>query len=165
MPAINQPMKRAAMTAAAAGLAAGGFGLSAALSSPAVAIPAAQRSCALNGMSNIPANGWRPVTGSVVTVNNGGAGRYVVVNFNADAGVTSAAEIRLGYSVDGGAVQTPGAQNFANHTEYWQTRHSMVVMYVGAGAHKIQPYWRISGGAGTSGVIAARCLTAEAYTS
>jgi hypothetical protein len=41
----------------------------------------------------------------------------------------------------------------------------MVVLNVPTGAHTIQPYWRISGGAGTSGVIYSRCLTAEAYTS
>jgi hypothetical protein len=165
MPITTSIAKRTGMVAAAAGMAAAGFGVAAALSSPAQAIPAAQRSCAFSVLSNVPASSWQAVTGSVVTINNGTVARNVVVNFNADAGVTSAAEIRVGYRIDAGAIQTPGAQNFANHTEYWQTRHSMVVMYVPSGTHKIQPYWRISGGAGTSGVIYSRCLTAEAYTS
>jgi hypothetical protein len=165
MPVITSPVKRIALACAAAGMAAAGFGLSAALSSPVQAIPASQRSCAFTVLSNVPANGWRPVTSSAVTINNGASARYVVVNFNADAGVSANAEIRLGYRVDSGAVQTPGAQNFANHTQYWQTRHNMVVMYIGSGAHTVRPYWRISGGAGTSGVIHSRCLTAEAYTS
>lgn len=165
MSVIKNRMKRAALATTAVGLAAGGFGVSAVLSSPAAAIPTSQRSCAFTVLNNVPTNGWQPVTSSAVTINNGAAGRYVVVNFNADAGISPNAEIRLGYSVDGGAVQTPGAQNFANYTQYWQTRHNMVVMYVGSGTHSIQPYWRISGGAGTSGVIASRCLTAEGYTS
>jgi hypothetical protein len=101
----------------------------------------------------------------VVSINNGASARHVVVHFNADAGVDTAAEIRLGYRVDGGSIVTPGAQNFANHTEYWQTRHNMVVIYVPAGSHTIQPYWRISGATGKGGAISNRCLTAEANTS
>ena len=139
-------------------------GVSASMMTSAEALPTAQKSCAFDAAGNTAVNGWRPVN-SAVRINNGTVGRYVVVNFNADAGVDTLAEIRLGYRVDAGAVQTPGAQNFANHTEYWQTRHSMVVMYVPAGVHTIRPYWRISGAAGKNGVIAARCLTAEAYTS
>jgi hypothetical protein len=165
MSVTTSPVKRIAMVCGAAGMAAAGFGISAALSSPAQAIPASQRSCAFTVLNNVPANGWRPVTSSAVTINNRGSGRNVVVNFNADAGVSANAEIRVGYSVDGGPVQTPGAQNFANYTQYWQTRHSMVVMYIRPGTHSVQPYWRISGGAGTNGVISSRCLTAEAYTS
>ncbi len=165
MPISTSKAKRTAMVAAAAGMAAAGFGLSAVLAPAAQAIPAAQRACSFTLLNNVPANGWLPVTGSAVTIKNGTVARNVVVNFNADAGVTSAAEIRIGYRIDAGAIQTPGAQNFANHTQYWQTRHSMVVMAVPKGTHKIQPYWRISGGAGSSGVIHSRCVTAEAYTS
>jgi hypothetical protein len=40
----------------------------------------------------------------------------------------------------------------------------MVVLPVPAGTHTIRPYWRISGAPGKNGIIAARCLTAEAYT-
>lgn len=165
MSASNVTRKRLTTIAAAATLTATGIGLSALLPSSAQAIPTAQQSCAFSVLSNTPATGWQPVTSSTVTVNNGASGRYVVVNFNADAGVSPNAELRVGYRVDAGAVQTPGAQNFANHTQYWQTRHSMVVLYVPAGVHQIQPYWRISGAAGTNGVIHSRCLTAEAYTS
>ncbi len=161
--AMSRP-NRAAVISAAVALAAG-VGVTAAVTSPADAIPASSRACALTLLSNTAASGWQPVTSSVVTINNGTAARYVVVNFNADAGVDTAAEIRLGYRVDGGSVVTPGAQNFASHTEYWQTRHNMVVMYVPAGTHTIQPYWRISGATGKNGVIHSRCLTAEAYTS
>lgn len=156
--------KRATVLAAAASLLAGA-GATAALTSPAQAIPVPQKSCTFSVLGNTAVNGWRPVAGSVVSINNGPVGRYVVVNFNADAGVDTLAEIRLGYRVDAGPIQTPGAQNFANHTEYWQTRHSMVVMYVPPGVHRIQPYWRISGAPGKNGVIHSRCLTAEAYTS
>ena len=153
--------------AAAAGLVAvsvlAGVGATTALGGSAQAIPYYEKSCKFDVAGNTAVNGWRAVNSSVRVVNN--VRRNVVVNFNADAGVDSLAEIRLGYRVDAGPVQIAGAQNFANHTEYWQTRHSMVVMYVPKGTHKIQPYWRISGGAGSSGVIHSRCLTAEAYTS
>jgi hypothetical protein len=157
--------KSGKVRAAALGVAALGAGSlgAVALSEPAQAIPAAAKSCVINVQNNTPAKGWR-ATGSQVNVNNGASARYVVVNFNSDAGVTPNAEIRVGYRVDAGAIQTPGAQNFANYTQYWQTRHRMVVLYVPAGAHTIPPYWRISGGAGTSGVLNGRCLTAEAYT-
>jgi hypothetical protein len=140
-----------------------GVGVTTAVSGPAQALPTRQRACAFDVASNTAVNGWRPVNSAVTVVNN--VGRNVVVNFNADAGVDTLAEIRLGYRVDSGPIQTPGAQNFANHMEYWQTRHSMVVMYVPAGTHRIRPYWRISGAAGTNGILAARCLTAESYTS
>ncbi|MFC7595768.1 hypothetical protein ACFQU3_10655 [Terrabacter sp. GCM10028922] len=166
MSSVLSTMSRTRKRALAAGaVVLAGAGISATMMTPAAqAIPIPQKSCAFDAASNTPANGWRPVN-SAVTINNGAVGRYVVVNFNADAGVSTLAEIRLGYRVDLGGVQTPGAQNFANHTEYWQTRHSMVVMYVPAGVHTIRPYWRISGALGKTGVIAARCLTAEAYTS
>jgi hypothetical protein len=143
---------------------AAGIGMSAILAAPADAIPYYQKACAFDVRSNTSTSGWQPVN-SAVRVNNGSTGRYVVVNFNADAGVSTLAEIRLAYRVDSGAIQTPGAQNFANYTQYWQTRHSMVVVWVPAGWHTIRPYWRISGSVGKSGVIAARCLTAEGYTS
>jgi len=156
--------KRAAVISAVTALVAG-VGVTYGMMSDAEAIPPAKKSCAFNALENSAANGWRAVSGSWVTVNNGASGRYVVVNFNADAGVDSSAEIRVGYRMDSGSVQTPGAQNFANHTEFWQTRHSMVVMWVPSGTHAIQPYWRISGATGKNGVIASRCLTAEAYTS
>ena len=140
-----------------------GVGATTALSGPAKAIASYEKHCAFDVAGNTAVNGWRPVNSAVRVSNN--VGRYVVVNFNADAGVDTLAEIRLGYRIDAGGIQTPGAQNFANHTEYWQTRQSMVVMYVPAGTHYIRPYWRISGATGKNGVIAARCLSAEAYTS
>jgi hypothetical protein len=162
---LSRTRTRTVAIGAAAALA-GGVGLSAVLASPAEAIPPAQQNCVeAAAATNVPANGWQPVNNMAVTIDNGQVGRLVVVNLNADAGVTSGAEIRMGYRIDGGAVQTPGAQNFANHTEYWQTRHSMVVLRVPAGAHVIRPFWRISGPAGTSGVISSRCVTVEAYTS
>ena len=139
-------------------------GVATVVSSPAEAIPYYEKSCAFDTQSNTAVNGWRAVN-SAVRVNNGSVGRYVVVNLNADAGVDTAAEIRMAYRIDAGSIAPRGAQNFANHTEYWQTRHSMVVMYVPAGWHTIRPYWRISGAVGKNGVIASRCLTAEAYTS
>jgi hypothetical protein len=162
---ISLTRRRKTAIAAVAVSVLAGVGVTTALSSPAQAIPYYEKSCAFDVQGNTAVNGWRPVNYSAVTVSNGAVARWVVVNFNADAGVASLAEIRVGYRVDAGPIQIRGAQNFANHTEYWQTRHSMVLIPVPAGVHRIQPYWRISGAAGKNGVIAARCLTAEAYTS
>jgi hypothetical protein len=161
---ISRSKRRIAAIGLTAGSVFAGMGLTTLLGSPAQAIPSYERSCAFDAQGNTAVNGWLPVNNSAVRVNNGDVARNVVVNFNADAGVDANAEIRLGYSVDGGAVRTPGAQNFANHDDFWETRHSMVVFRLPAGVHRIQPYWRISGAAGKNGVIAARCLTAEAYT-
>ncbi|MER7072760.1 hypothetical protein [Terrabacter sp. NPDC000476] len=158
---MSRTKKRAIGAGAVLAVAAG---VSATMLAPAQAIPGVQKACAFDVSTNTAVNGWRPVN-SVVSVNDGPTSRYILVNFNADAGVDTLAEIRVGYSIDGGPVQIFGAQNFANHTEYWQTRHNMVVMVVPSGTHTIRPYWRISGSVGKNGVMGARCLTAEAYTS
>ena len=76
------------------------------------------------------------------------------------------AEIRVGYSIDGGAVQEKvyGPGNLANHSEFWETRSTIAVIPLKAGRHKVEPYWRISGGAGTSGAFENGCFTVEGRT-
>ena len=89
--------KRTAVVAAASLIA--GIGVSSVLAGPAQAIPYYERACSFDVQSNTAVNGWLAVTGSRVTVNNGTVGRNVVVNFNADAGVDTLSEIRVGYRV------------------------------------------------------------------
>ena len=114
--------------------------------------------------SNTAVNGWRAVN-SAVRVNNN-VSRYVVVNFNADAGVDSLAEIRLGYRVDAGPVQIRRCAELREpHRVLADPAQHGRHLAIPAGTHTIRPYWRISGAAGKNGVIASRCLTAEAYTS
>jgi len=142
----------------------------------AYAIPAGQRSCSVDGTGGanvitttagggIPALGdFKAITGMSVTVNNGTAARNVVLQFSADAGVDVDAEIRLGYTIDGGPITFFGPQNLANHTQYWENRNNMSVAPIAAGIHTIKAYWRVSGVAGKAAIMDDRCLTAEKST-
>jgi hypothetical protein len=139
--------------------------------SGAYAIPFSQRSCSVtpNNYNNLltitSKQGWQPVTGISAQIDNGTVARDVILKFSADAGVDADSEIRLGYSIDGRTVQFFGPQNFANHTQYWQTRYNLSVAKLGPGVHTIRPYWKINGSAGKKGVLDDRCLTVEGETS
>lgn len=142
----------------------------------AFAIPGAQRACSVDGTGGanvisttagggIPALGdFAPIAGMSVTVNNGTSARNVVLQFSADAGVDDLAEIRLGYSVDGGPIKFYGPQNLANHTQYWENRNNTSVASLPPGTHTIKAYWRVSGSAGKTAIMDDRCLTAEKST-
>lgn len=142
----------------------------------AYAITATQRSCSVDGTGGanvisttagggIPAMGdFAPIAGMSVKVNNGTSARNVILQFSADAGVDVDAEIRLGYSIDGGPIKFFGPQNLANHTQYWETRNNMSVAPIAAGTHTIKAYWRVSGAAGKTAIMDDRCLTAEKST-
>lgn len=142
----------------------------ASLSGTAHAVPNSQRSCSVtpdnyNNLQTIYSDwGWQPVSGIAVSINNGTSPRNVVLQFNADTGVETDAEVRLGYSIDNGPVQFYGPQNFANHTQYWETRSNLSVATIGAGVHTIKPYWRVSGAAGKSATMDDRCFVAEGQT-
>ncbi len=141
-------------------------GVTTALSGSAEAVPTVQRSCATNVVSTLAQNGWTSM-GLTATVKNGTAPRQVIAQLSSDAGVAPNAEIRVGYSVDGGQVREGvyGPANFANHTDFWETRTTMAVIPLGSGTHTVQAYWRISGGTGTNGVLNVRCFTLESRTS
>ena len=140
------------------------------LSSNVYAVPSSQRSCSVtpdnyNNLQTIYSDwGWQPVSGIGVTINNGTLSRHVVLQFNADTGVDVDAEVRLGYSIDNGPVQFYGPQNFANHTQYWETRSNLSVATIGPGVHTIKPYWRVSGSAGKSATMDDRCFVVEGQT-
>jgi hypothetical protein len=150
--------------AAAAGLTAAGVAVGVLTQSTAQAIPRDQQNCDLSQITNDPSQGWMPVEDSEVEIDNLNQRRYVVINFNADAYVTSGAWIRIAYSVDGGPPRTLGARYFATASEFPQARHSMVVWRLPRGQHQIQPYWRVFGPVGSTGELSGRCTTAEAYT-
>jgi hypothetical protein len=152
-----------AIAAAAALLS--GAGTYALFAGTAEAIPGAQEKCAFTLQTITVADGWQPLNLGV-TIHNGDASRKVVAQLAADMGVVSQAEIRVGYSIDGGAVQEKvyGPGNLANHSEFWETRSTLAVIPLKAGRHKVEPYWRISGGAGTSGAFENGCFTVEGRT-
>ncbi|WP_375425641.1 hypothetical protein [uncultured Friedmanniella sp.] len=153
-----------ALAAAAAVI--GGVGTYALVATPADAVPGAQEKCTF-GLKTIKVeDGWQQL-GLGVTLNNGKVSRKAISQLSADMGVVTDAEIRVGYSVDGGAVQEKvyGPGNLANHTEFWQTRSTIAVIPLGPGRHTVRPYWRISGAKGTSGAFEDGCFTVESKTS
>ena len=135
------------------------------LSEPAEAIPTPQRSCADDARKKtVEETAWSGVN-SAVTIDNGKVARKVVVDLNVDAYASDRATILVGWKVDNGPIQLKGARAIASKSPVIHARHIMVVLDVPAGKHRIQPFWRISGRPGHFGILASRCLTAEAYTS
>lgn len=140
------------------------------------AVPSSQSACSVDGSGgpNLitttagggdPTKGdFSPITGMAVKINNGTSARNVILQFSADAGVDDTAEIRFGYSIDGGPITFYGPQNLANHTQYWETRNNLSVARIAAGIHTIQAWWRVSGVAGMAAFMDDRCLTAEKST-
>src|SRR4051794_19763871 len=80
-----------------------GFGANAMLASSAAAVPSAQSTCAFGFRSLTGADGWQPL-GLGVSVNNHTGPSRVIAQLAADIGVDPLAEVRVGYSVDGGQV-------------------------------------------------------------
>ena len=161
---MSRSAKRVGALVAASALLSG-VGTYALFAGTAEAIPGAQEKCAFGLQTIRVADGWQPL-GLGVTIDNGDVSRKVVAQLAADMGVVANAEIRVGYSIDGGAVQEKvyGPGNLANHTEFWQTRSTLAVIPLKAGRHTVTPYWRISGGAGTSGAFESGCFTVEGRT-
>jgi hypothetical protein len=85
----------------------------------------------------------------------------------ADVGVDTAAEIRLGWSVNYGSPLegTFGPSNFANHTEFWESRATCGLINVGAGTTTIQPFVRLSASADKRARLLHRCFSVEGSTS
>jgi hypothetical protein len=143
----------------------GGVGSVAVLGGTAEAVPGAQERCTSTGKSIATEDGWKSL-GLGVTIDNGKVARKVIAQLAADIGVDTVAEVRVGYSIDGGPVREGvyGPANLANHTEFWQTRSTIAVIPLKRGLHKVTPYWRISGGAGKQGHFGAGCFTVEGRT-
>jgi hypothetical protein len=131
------------------------------------AIPLPQSRCAFNSISTSSNNPPQAIPGSSVTVNNGSVGRRALVQFSADTGVETGAEVRISYSIDGGPPRedTFGPANLANHQEFFEARAVIAVISLGPGTHTIRPFWRVSGVAGKNAFMDSRCTTLEARTS
>jgi hypothetical protein len=91
----------------------------------------------------------------------------VIVQFSADTGVETGAEVRISYEVDGGAPQEDvfGPANLADHQEFFEARAVIAVISLGPGTHRITPFWRVSGAPGKNAFMDSRCVTAESKTS
>lgn len=143
-----------------------GFGANAILASSAAAVPSAQSTCAFGFRSLTGADGWQPL-GLAVSLNNHTGPSRVIAQLAADIGVDPQAEVRVGYSVDGGQVQEKvyGPGNLANHTDYWQTRSTIAIIPLGSGSHTVTPYWRVSGAPQSNAAFEGGCFTVEGRTS
>ena len=161
---MSRSAKRVGALIAASALLSGA-GTYALFAGTAEAIPGAQEKCVFGLQEIKVSEGWKPL-GLAVTIDNGDVSRMVVAQLAADMGVVPNAEIRVGYSIDGGAVQEKvyGPGNLANHSEYWETRSTLAVIPLKAGRHKVAPYWRISGDTGTSAALENGCFTVEGRT-
>ncbi len=143
----------------------GGAGTVVLFGSSAEAVPDAQERCVFRQGSVAAGDGWKSL-GLGVAIDNGTSARRVIAQLSTDMGVDTLAEVRVGYSIDGGPVQEKvyGPGNLANHTEFWQTRSTIAVIKLPKGAHRITPYWRISGAAGKQGYFENGCFTVEGQT-
>ena len=133
---------------------------------PAEAVPASQSKCAFNEITTNSTTAPKVIGGMGVSVNAGASAKRVIVQFSGDTGVDAGAEVRISYSIDGGAVQedTFGPANLANHQEFREARAVIAVIPIPAGTHTIRPFWRVSGVAGKNAAMDSRCFTAEAAT-
>jgi hypothetical protein len=151
--------------AVAAAVVLSGVGSVAVFGGTAEAVPNAQERCVFRESSIAAEDGWKSL-GLGVSIDNGTAARRVIAQLSTDMGVDTLAEVRVGYSIDGGPVREKvyGPGNLANHTEFWQTRSTIAVIRLGRGVHRITPYWRISGVAGKQGYFENGCFTVEGRT-
>jgi hypothetical protein len=135
--------------------------------SAASAIPAPQRACGspeliLNGGTG---GGNYHSTGLSVTVNDGTSSRNIVAFVSMDGNVANG-EMRMSWSVDGGAVSDfqYGPGNIAENQPADGTRTVMDVIPLGPGTHTLTPEFRLSGDATSSGIVDRLCVVAEANT-
>ena len=82
----------------------GGVGSVAVLGGTAEAVPGAQERCSFGAKSIATVDGWKSM-GLGVTIDNGKVARKVIAHLAADLGVDTLAEVRVGYSIDGGPVK------------------------------------------------------------
>jgi hypothetical protein len=130
---------------------------------PATSGPRAQGQCAFTFESITTADGYRPISGLTISVDNGNKAHAALVQVSADMGVDADAEVRVAYSVDNGPPREDfyGPGNLANHQQYYEGRAVIAVIPLPAGAHTITPFWRISGAAGKNAFVDSRCMTVQ----
>jgi hypothetical protein len=153
---------------AAAGMLAAGSAAAVSVLAPsaASAIPAPQKACGAPFLTLSGGTGPYHSTGLSVTVNDGTSSRNIVAFTSLDGNVSPNAEMRLSWSVDGGAVSdyTYGPGNIAENQQFDGTRTVMDVIPLGPGTHTLTPEVRLSGGSTTSGIVDRLCVVAEANT-
>jgi len=153
---------------AAAGMLSVGAAATASMLAPssASAIPTPQKSCASPFLTLSGGTGAYHSMGASVTVNDGTSTRNIVAFVSLDGNVSPNAEMRLSWSVNGGAVSdyTFGPGNIAENQQFDGTRTVMDVITLGPGTHTLTPEVRLSGASTTSGVVDRLCVVAEANT-
>jgi hypothetical protein len=153
---------------AAAGILAAGTAATASVLAPsaASAIPTPQKACGSPGLTLSGGTGPYHSMGLSVTVNDGTSSRNIVAFTSLDGNVSPNAEMRLSWSVDGGAVSdyTFGPGNIAENQQFDGTRTVMDVIRLGPGTHTLTPEVRLSGASSTSGIVDKLCVVAEAFT-
>jgi hypothetical protein len=153
---------------AAAGMLAAGTAATASVLAPsaASAIPTPQKACGSPGLTLSGGTGPYHSMGLAVTINDGTSSRNIVAFTSLDGNVSPNAEMRLSWSVDGGAVSdyTFGPGNIAENQQFDGTRTVMDVIRLGPGTHTLTPEVRLSGASTTSGIVDRLCVVAEAFT-
>ena len=134
--------------------------------SSASAIPTPQKACAVPLLSLSGGTGPYHSMGVSVTVNDGTSNRNIVAFTSLDGNVAPNGEMRLSWSVDGGAVTdyTYGPGNIAENQQFDGTRTVMDVIPLGPGTHTLTPEVRLSGSSSITGVVDRLCVVAEAFT-
>lgn len=170
-PTSHTPARRRAKAAILAAAAATAVALAvAAVSvlapSAASAIPTPQKACGSPGLTLSGGTGPYHSMGLSVTINDGTSTRNIVAFTSLDGNVSPNAEMRLSWSVDGGAVSDYafGPGNIAENQQFDGTRTVMDVIRLGPGTHTLTPEVRLSGGSTTSGIVDRLCVVAEAFT-
>lgn len=153
---------------AAAGMLAAGTAATVSVLAPsaASAIPTPQKACGSPGLTLTGGTGPYHSMGLSVTINDGTSARNIVAFTSLDGNVSPNAEMRLSWSVDGGAVSdyTFGPGNIAENQQFDGTRTVMDVIRLGPGTHTLTPEVRLSGASTTSGIVDRLCVVAEAFT-
>ena len=163
-PTIRKPVRRRAgaivIVAAATAVAA----VSILAPSAASAIPTPQKACG-SPFLTLNGGGSYHSAGLSVTVNDGTSNRNIVAFVSMDGNVANG-EMRMSWSVDGGAVSdyTFGPGNIAENQQFDGTRTAMDVIPLGPGTHTLTPEFRLSGGTSASGIVDRLCVVAEANT-
>jgi hypothetical protein len=132
--------------------------------SAASAIPTPQKACG-SPFLTLNGGGSYHSAGLSVTVNDGTSNRNIVAFVSMDGNVANG-EMRMSWSVDGGAVSdyTFGPGNIAENQQFDGTRTAMDVIPLGPGTHTLTPEFRLSGGTSASGIVDRLCVVAEANT-
>jgi hypothetical protein len=153
---------------AAAGMLSAGAAAAVSVLAPsaASAIPTPQQACASPGLTLSGGTGPYHSMGVSVTVNDGTSSRNIVAFTSLDGNVAPTGEMRLSWSVDGGAVSdyTFGPGNIAENQQFDGTRTVMDVIHLGPGTHTLTPEVRLSGASSVTGIVDRLCVVAEANT-